>query len=129
VEAAEPPKAIDAGRCWGDDVRLSGPERNSLVRFTVTMAATNALGTDLTASRCPPGENGAWARLMIASLGLPHWLMIAGTLLVVAGFVGALVSGKKAKEVEPPSDEPTDASRQQMPPLPSLLDSRPKTDA
>jgi hypothetical protein len=42
--------------------------------------------------------------------------MIAGTLLVVAGFVGVLVGGKKAKEVESPSDEPTDASHQQMPP-------------
>jgi hypothetical protein len=60
---------------------------------------------------------------MVASLGLPHWLMIAGTLLVVAGFVGVLVSGKKAKELESSSDEPTDASHQQMPPLPSLLDS------
>jgi hypothetical protein len=60
---------------------------------------------------------------MLASLELPHWLMIAGTLLVVAGFVGVLVSGKKAT-----SDEPTDASHQQMPPLPSLLDSRPKNN-
>ncbi|MCK1517350.1 hypothetical protein IVB22_33580 [Bradyrhizobium sp. 190] len=66
---------------------------------------------------------------MVTSLELPHWLMIAGTLLVVAGFVGVLVSGKKAKEVESPSDEPTDASHQQMPPLPSLLDSRPKNNA
>ena len=59
---------------------------------------------------------------MVASLGLPHWLMIAGTLLVVAGFVGVLVSGKKAKELESPPDEPTEASHQQMPPLPSLLE-------
>jgi hypothetical protein len=66
---------------------------------------------------------------MIASLGLPHWLMIAGTLLVVAGFVGVLVSGKETKEVESPSDEPIDASHQQMPPLPSLLDSGPKNNA
>jgi hypothetical protein len=62
--------------------------------------------------------------------------MIAGTLLVVAGFVGVLVTGMKAKEVgmktkevESSSDEPTDASHQQMPPLPSLLDSRPKNNA
>lgn len=54
----------------------------------------------------------------MASLELPHWLMIAGTALVVAGFIGVLVGGK-----EPPPDEPTDAPRQQMPPLPSLLDS------
>jgi hypothetical protein len=66
---------------------------------------------------------------MVAWLGLPHWLMIAGTLLVVAGFVGVLVSGKKAKEVESPSDAPTDASHQRMPPLQSLLDSRPKNNA
>jgi hypothetical protein len=66
---------------------------------------------------------------MIASLGLPHLLMIAGTLLVVAGCVGVLVSGKEPKEVESPSDEPIDASHQQMPPLPSLLDSGPKNNA
>ena len=31
----------------------------------------------------------------MASLELPHWLTIAGALLVVAGFIGVLVSGKK----------------------------------
>jgi hypothetical protein len=66
---------------------------------------------------------------MMASLELPHWLMIAGALLVVAGFIGVLVSGKKADEVDPPPDEPTDTPRQQMPPLPKLLDSRPKNNA
>jgi hypothetical protein len=54
--------------------------------------------------------------------------MIAGTLLVIAGFVGVLVSGKKADEVDPLPNPPTDTPRQQMPPLPSLLDSRPKND-
>jgi hypothetical protein len=66
---------------------------------------------------------------MMPSLELPHWLIIAGTALVVAGFIGVLVSGKKADEVDPPPDEPTDTPRQQMPPLPSLLDSRPKNNA
>jgi hypothetical protein len=66
---------------------------------------------------------------MMPSLELPHWLMIAGTALVVAGFIGVRVSGKKADEVDPPPDEPTDAPRQQMPPLPSLLDSKPKNSA
>jgi hypothetical protein len=66
---------------------------------------------------------------MMASLELPHWLMIAGALLVGAGFIGILVSGKKADEVDPPPAEPTDTSRQQMPPLPRLLDSRPKNNA
>jgi hypothetical protein len=66
---------------------------------------------------------------MMPSLERPHWLMIAGTALVVAGFIGVLVSGKKPEEVEPPPDEPTDTPRQQMPPLPSLLDSKPKNNA
>jgi hypothetical protein len=87
------------------------------------------LGTDLTARHCLPGWNEHRQRLMLASLELPHWLMIAGTLLVVAGFVGALVSRKKPEEVEPPPDEPTETPRQPMPPLPSLLDSRPRNNA
>ena len=61
-------------------------------------------------------------------LELPYWLIIAGTLLVLAGTVGVLVSGKKVDEVSQPP-QPTDAPRQQMPPLPSFLDSRPKNDA
>jgi hypothetical protein len=32
-------------------------------------------------------------RRVMPSLELPHWLMIAGTLLVVAGFIGVRVSG------------------------------------
>ena len=64
----------------------------------------------------------------MAPMELPQWLMISEGLLVVAGFIGVLVSGKKADEVDPPSDEPTDTPRQQMPPMPSLLDSRPKND-
>ena len=61
----------------------------------------------------------------MASLGLPHWLIIAGSLLAVAGIIGILVS-RKAEEIEPPSDEPSDAPRQQMPPFakPSRLQAR-----
>jgi hypothetical protein len=65
----------------------------------------------------------------MAMLQLPHWLMIAGALLVIAGFVGVLVNGKRVDEVDPPPNLPTDTPRQQMPPLPSLLESRPKNDA
>jgi hypothetical protein len=53
--------------------------------------------------------------------------MIVGILLVVAGFIGVLVSGKKADEVDPLPHQPTDTPRQQMPPF--LLDTRPKNDA
>jgi hypothetical protein len=55
--------------------------------------------------------------------------MIAGALLVVAGVIGVLVSGKKADEVDPPPNEPTDTPPEQMPPLPSLLESRPTNNA
>ena len=65
---------------------------------------------------------------MIASLGLPRWLMIVGILLVVTGFVGVLVC-KKADETDPLPHQPTDTPRQQMPPLPSLLESSAKNDA
>jgi len=63
----------------------------------------------------------------LAMLELPYWLIIAGTLLVLAGTVGVLVSGKKVDEVSQ-LPQPTDAPRQQMPPLPSLLDSRARND-
>lgn len=51
----------------------------------------------------------------MALLELPHWLMIAGALLVVAGFIGVLVSRSKADKVDPPPDEPID-----LPTLPLL---------
>jgi hypothetical protein len=64
----------------------------------------------------------------MASLELPHWLIIAGALLVVAGFIGFLISRRKADEVAPsPPDEPADTRR--MPPLPKPLDSKAKNNA
>jgi hypothetical protein len=51
---SHPRPSTPAGR-WVMDVRLFDSQRNSPVRFTVTAAATGALGTGLTASRCPPG--------------------------------------------------------------------------
>jgi len=39
-------------------------------------------------------------------------------LLVVGGFIGVLVSGKKLDETDSSREEPTDPPRQQMPPLP-----------
>ena len=41
----------------------------------------------------------------MAPMELPQWLMISEGLLVVAGFIGVLVSGKKADEVDPPPDD------------------------
>ena len=45
-------------------------------------------------------------------LELPYWLMIAGTLLMVSGFVGVLASGKKADEFDQLPNQPTKACLQ-----------------
>jgi hypothetical protein len=40
---------------------------------------------------------------LVQSLGLPHLLILAGALLVIAGYIGLAVSRKKAAEI---GDEP-----------------------
>ena len=60
-------------------------------------------------------------------LQLPHWLMIAGTLLVIAGLIGLVISRRQqAKVQDDPANEPSPEPRPrpQLPPLPDLLDSR-----
>jgi hypothetical protein len=52
--------------------------------------------------------------------------MIAGALLVVAGLIGLALSRTKAVESDPLPKEPTTTPREQMPPLPTLLDSERK---
>jgi hypothetical protein len=61
-------------------------------------------------------------------LQLPHWLMIAGTLLVIAGLIGLVVSRRQqqAKVQDNPVTEQSPEQRPQLPPLPDLLDSRPR---
>ena len=58
---------------------------------------------------------------------LPHWLMLAGTLLVIAGLIGMAISRKQRAKVQ---DDPTTEQRSgpipKLPPLPDLLDSRPR---
>lgn len=61
---------------------------------------------------------------MVMKLQLSHLLIIAGVLLVVTGFIGSLVNRRKA---DAGSDEPIEAPKAQMPPLPKLLDSSRKT--
>jgi hypothetical protein len=59
---------------------------------------------------------------------LPHWLILAGTLLVIAGLIGLLMKRRQQAKVQ---DDPTEQSsepRAQLPPLPDLLDSRPRRD-
>jgi hypothetical protein len=67
----------------------------------------------------------------MASVELPYWLMITGALLVGAGFVGLAFNRERVIETEtdPVPDEPTAKLAQQMPPLPTLLDSTRKKRA
>jgi hypothetical protein len=53
----------------------------------------------------------------------PHWLMIAGTLLVIAGLIGLVMSRRQQAKVQ---DEQSPEPRPQLSPLPDLLDSRPR---
>jgi hypothetical protein len=64
----------------------------------------------------------------LSALQLPHWLTIAGTLLVIAGLIGFVSCPKQlAKiQVEPATDPSGPEPRAQLPPLPDLLDSRPR---
>ncbi|SIO55887.1 hypothetical protein SAMN05443247_08148 [Bradyrhizobium erythrophlei] len=60
-------------------------------------------------------------------LALPHWLIIAGALLVIAGLIGLVIRRKQPAEVQDdPDGKPRPEPRSQLPPLPDLLDSRPR---
>jgi len=50
---------------------------------------------------------------LVQSLGLPHWLMLAGALLVIAGCLGLAISRKKAAEID---DEPVNETSPEPPP-------------
>ena len=55
----------------------------------------------------------------MSSIELPHWLMIAGALLVVAGVVGLALSRNKEDEADPvvlPGDAPWRDLRSDSPP-------------
>jgi hypothetical protein len=64
---------------------------------------------------------------MNLSLEWPYWLLIAGALLVVIGAIGGLVNSKSANETDSTPDEPIQAPKAQMPPLPKLLKDRSST--
>jgi hypothetical protein len=56
---------------------------------------------------------------LLSSIQLPHWLMIAGAVLIALGFLGLVVTRNKATNLD---SEPS-VMRPQLPPLPRLLDS------
>jgi hypothetical protein len=74
------------------------------------------------------GEIAYVSETVMARMELPHWLILAGALLVMGGFLGLAFTRNREVEDNPgaPSHEPASRPRQQMPPLPSLLDSDPK---
>ena len=58
---------------------------------------------------------------------LPHWLILAGTFLVIAGLIGMVISRKQQAKIEAdPPIEQSSEPRPQLPRLPDLLDSRPR---
>jgi hypothetical protein len=58
---------------------------------------------------------------LLSSIELPHWLMIAGAILIAMGFLGLVFTRNKQAATNPDSEPPV--LPPQMPPLPSLLDS------
>jgi hypothetical protein len=58
---------------------------------------------------------------LLSSIELPHWLIIAGAILIVVSFIGLALTRNKEVAMNPDPEPP--ARRQQMPPVPRLLDS------
>ncbi|WP_143046712.1 hypothetical protein [Bradyrhizobium erythrophlei] len=61
-------------------------------------------------------------------LELPHWLIIAGAVLVAIGLLGLVVSRRQRAEAqdEPAAEPNPEPDHPKLPPLPDLLDSRPR---
>jgi hypothetical protein len=53
---------------------------------------------------------------LLSSIELPHWLMIAGAILIAPSFIGLAFTRNKEAAMNPDLDPP--APRQQMPPVP-----------
>jgi hypothetical protein len=61
---------------------------------------------------------------LLSSIELPHWLMIAGAILIAMGLLGLAFARNKEVATNPDSEPP--APRSKMPPLPRRLDSSSK---
>lgn len=69
-----------------------------------------------------------WLDFAIDWLDLPHSLILAGTLLVIAGVIGVVIDRKKLGKVDDVPAEASSEARPRLPPLPDLLDSRPQRE-
>jgi len=67
------------------------------------------------------------SRALLDSLELPHWLILAGILLLIAGVIGLVIERKRLQKVDAEANENSEP-RPQLPPLPDLLDSRPRRE-
>ena len=66
------------------------------------------------------------SRALLDSLELPHWLILAGILLLIAGVIGLVIDRKRLQKVDAPNEN--SEAHPQLPPLPDLLDSRPRRE-
>jgi hypothetical protein len=58
---------------------------------------------------------------LLSSIELPHWLVIAGAVLIAVGFLGLAFTRNNEVATNSDSEPPVPGSK--MPPLPRLLDS------
>jgi hypothetical protein len=63
------------------------------------------------------------SRALLDSLELPHWLILAGILLLIAGVIGLLVGRKRLQKVDA-----TNANSDARPQFPPLPDPRPRRE-
>jgi LPXTG-motif cell wall-anchored protein len=52
---------------------------------------------------------------LLDSLELPHWLILAGILLLIAGVTGLLIDRKKRAKIDEGADEASSEARPQLP--------------
>jgi hypothetical protein len=63
---------------------------------------------------------------LLSSIELPHWLIIAGAILIAVSFIGLALTRNKEVAMNPDPEPHT--PRQQIPPVPRLLDSNKDND-
>jgi hypothetical protein len=65
-------------------------------------------------------------RALLDSLELPHWLILAGILLLIAGVTALVIDRKRLQKVDALNEN--SEARAQLPPVPDLLDRRPRRE-
>ena len=63
------------------------------------------------------------SRALLDSLELPHWLILAGILLLIAGVIGLVINRKAPQKVDVPNE-----NSESRPQLPDRHDFRPRRE-